>query len=153
VAGITMLDAWVTPEHWRVAVPPLGVLRRGGADDPVDLPVGFLRWWFFTPLEGRLFAATFDGATPLWLLRDQDAVIELRASQCERGPRLLATRQARGHGESVDECRAGASPTAGDHVRYEDAVSHLAVELVLDSMSEEPPVAEAFVDPDTVHEP
>jgi len=60
VAGVTMLDAWVTPARWRVAVPMLGVLRRGGADDPADLPIGFLRWWFFTPLEGRLFAATFD---------------------------------------------------------------------------------------------
>jgi hypothetical protein len=148
VAGVTMLDAWVTPGRWRVAVPMLGVLRRGGADDPGDLPIGFLRWWFFTPLEGRLFAATFDRAGPMWLLRDEDAVVELRAGACERGPRVLATRRRRGQAESVDECRAGRGPTVGDHVRYEDAGSGLVVELVLESVSTEPPVAEAFVDPD-----
>jgi hypothetical protein len=153
VAGMTMLDAWATPARWRVAVPPLGIVRRGDADDPADLPIGFLRWWFFTPLEGRLFAATFDGAVPVWLLRDGDAVVELRAGDCERGPRLLGERWKRGQAESVDECRAGPRPSVGDHVRYEDAGSGLQVELVLESVSTEPPVADAFVDPDTEQAP
>src|SRR5579872_2701576 len=51
-AGLTLFDAWVTPARWRVAVPPADIVRRGDADDPIDLPVAFLRWWFFTPLEG-----------------------------------------------------------------------------------------------------
>lgn len=152
VAGVTMLDAWITPQRWRVAVPPLGVLRRGGTDSPADLPVAFLRWWFFTPLEGRLFAAELERGSPVWLLRDGDAVVELRALGCERGPRLVAARRERGRAESVDECRAGIEPSEGDHVRYEDA-SGLAVELVLESVSAEPPAAEAFVDPDTASAP
>lgn len=153
VAGMTMLDAWATPQRWRVAVPPLGLVRRGDTDDPEDLPIGFLRWWFFTPLEGRLFAASFDGAVPTWLLRDEGAVVELRAGACERGPRLQASRRKQGQAEAVDECRAGVDPSIGDHVRYRDAVSGLEVDLVLESVSAEPPVAEAFVDPDAERAP
>jgi hypothetical protein len=149
VAGVTMLDAWVTRQRWRVAVPLLGVLRRGGADDPADLPIGFLRWWFFTPLEGTLFAAELEGGSPAWLMRDGAAVVELRSEVCERGPRLLATRRSGGRAEAVDECRAGVEPSIGDHVRYDDVTSGLGVELVVESVSAEPPVAEAFVDPDT----
>jgi len=149
VAGVTMLDAWVTPRRWRVAVPPIGLLRRGDGDDPADLPIGFLRWWFFTALEGRLFAATFDGPQPLWLLRDGDAVVEVVAGSCGRGHRLLVERRKRGHAESVDECRARRGPSIGDQVRYEDAASGLVVDLVFESVSAEPPVAEAFVDPDS----
>lgn len=148
VAGLTMLDAWVTPERWRVAVPAVGLVRRGGADEPRDLPIGFLRWWFFTPMAGELFAARYDGAAPLWLLRDRGAVVELRAGVCERGPRVRATRRAGGRTEGIDECRAGRGPAAGDRVRYEDATSGLAVELELESVSAEPPVDDAFVDPD-----
>jgi hypothetical protein len=153
VAGVTLLDAWVTPQRWRVAVPPLGLVRRGSADDPPDLPVGFLRWWFFRPLEGRLFAATSDGAGPTWLLRDGDAVVEVRAGVCERGSRLRAARRRRGRAESVDECRAGAAPSVGDHVRYEDAGTGLVVELAVESMSPDPPPAEAFADPDEERAP
>jgi hypothetical protein len=148
VAGMTMLDAWVTRERWRVAVPPLGVLRRGAADDPGDLPIGFLRAWFFTPLEGRLFAAQREGASSTWLLRDAGAVVEVQAGTCERGARLLETRRTRGHLESIDECRAGADPTDGDHVRYEDATTGLVADLTLDDVSAAPPAPEAFGDPD-----
>ena len=148
VAGVTMLDTWVTPERWRVAVPPLGLVRRGNADDPEGLPIGFLRWWFFTPLEGRLFAATFDGSTPTWLLRDEDAVVELRAGLCDEGRRLRVARRKGGRTESIDECRGGTEPTVGDHVRYEDAATGLMVDLVLESVNGEPPAAEAFADPD-----
>jgi hypothetical protein len=153
VAGVTMLDAWVTTDRWRVAVPPLGLVRRGDADDPDDLPIGFLRWWFFTPLEGQLFAASFDEGAPVWLLRDGGAVVELRVGVCERGPRLQATRRRPGRGDSVDECRADTRPSVGDHVRYADAVSGLAVDIVLESVSAEPPLSEAFADPDAEHAP
>jgi hypothetical protein len=148
VAGVTMLDAWVTPDRWRVAVPAVGLVRRGGAEEPQDVPIGFLRWWFFTPVEGELVAATFDAGRPVWLLRDGGAVIELRAGACERGPRLRAVRRGRGRTDAVDECRAGSRPTPGDHVRYEDGASGLTVDLVLESVSAEPPPEEAFADPD-----
>ena len=148
-----MLDAWVTPERWRIAVPPIGLVRRGAADEPADLPVGFLRWWFCTPMGGTLSAATFDGPARIWLLRDGPAIVELRADTCDRGPHLLATRRAFGRTESVEECRADSQASAGDRARYEDAANGLAVDLVLESVSDEPPPQEAFGDPDSVEAP
>jgi hypothetical protein len=101
-AATTWLDAWVTPARWRVAVPPLGLVRRGGAEPAPGLPVSFLRWWFFRRFEGRLFAASADPSSPTWLLRDGGAVVELRAlasagadapSFCPRGAWMAATRR------------------------------------------------------------
>lgn len=152
VAGVTLLDAWVTPERWRMAVPVAGLVRRGGEDAPGDLPIGFLRWWFFTPLEGQLFAAregTPDDSGPTWLLHDHGSVLELREGACDRGHRLVASRRACGRVETVDECRKDVVPAAHDHVRYEQAPGGPALELVLDAISAEPPPAEAFADPDT----
>jgi hypothetical protein len=147
-AGLTMFDAWVTGERWRIAIPAADLVRRGGADDPGDLPVAFLRWWFFTPLEGALFAAGSTGSGPLWLLRERGAVIELRSGSCPGGDLLVATRRARGHDEEVRECRAGAAPRAGDSVRYADRSSGLEVDLVVESVADSPPDPETLADPD-----
>jgi hypothetical protein len=145
-AGATMLDAWVTATRWRVAVPPLDVVRRGGLEEPPDMPVGFLRWWFLTPLTGTLIAAAVIERGPVWVLREAGATVELRSVFDERGC-LQATRRALGHAETVEECRDGAAPTAGDSARYVDERSGLKVELWLESISP-PPGAEAFEDPD-----
>jgi hypothetical protein len=147
-AGATMLDAWVTPDQWRIAVPPAGIIRRGGGGDPGDLPVGFLRWWFFRPLEGTLFAASrgrgTSGGEDVFLLRAEDgAAVELRAGRC-----LRASRRRSGRAERVDECLARAQPAPGDRVRYEDESSGLTVDLQVESMATAPPDEEAFRDPD-----
>jgi hypothetical protein len=146
-AGATVLDAWVTPDQWRIAVPPVGLIRRGGRDEPADLPVGFLRWWFFTPLEGRLFAASRAegpaGAGDLLLLRDGDAVVEVRVRQC-----LQVSRRSHSRSERVEECASRAGPEPGDSVHYEDESSGLAVDMVLESLAEQPPKEDAFVDPE-----
>jgi hypothetical protein len=149
-AGATMLDAWVTTTRWRVAVPPLEIVRRGDVMEPRDMPVGFLRWWFLTPLTGGLFAASSTDAGSIWLLRYEDAVIELREASCARGRRLLATRRLAGHAETVDECRAEAAPSAGDSARYFDETTGLCVEVLLESIGSEPPSDEAFRDPDAI---
>jgi hypothetical protein len=147
-AGSTVLDAWVTQAEWRVAVPPLDLVRRGSLEDPRDMPVGFLRWWFLTPLTGTLFAAArIDGGTS-WLLRDRAAVIELRRDSCPRGSLLAATRRAPGTAERVAECRAQTVPTPGDWARYVDEARGLRVGVTLDSVANLPPAAAAFVDPD-----
>jgi hypothetical protein len=147
-AGVTMLDAWVTRGRWRVAVPPLDLMRRGGTDEPEDLPVGFLRWWFFTPFEGTLFAATLMQQGMLWLLREGEAVIEVRVGPCPRGERLTAARRAPHRTEQVDECRAVAVPRPGDSVRYVDEANGMRVDIVLESVAGVPPEEEAFRDPD-----
>jgi hypothetical protein len=148
-AGTTMLDAWVTRDRWRIAVPPASLVRRGGNDEPNDLPIGFLRWWFFRPLAGALFAASHADAArgpgDVFLLRDGDgATIELRA-----GPCLRASRRAGARTERVEDCSTHAGqPGSGDRVRYEDEASGLTVDLQLESLTTAPPDEGAFRDPD-----
>jgi hypothetical protein len=146
--GLTMFDAWVTPARWRVAVPPADMLRRGDADDPGDLPVAFLRWWFFTPLEGVVLAARNIPGGAQWLLQDRGAVIDLSSGPCPGGHELRATRRAGGHLETVEECRSGAAPMAGDRVRYADVSSGLRVDLTVESIDDVAPGPEVFTDPD-----
>jgi hypothetical protein len=147
--GATLLDVWVTRERWRMAVPPIGRVMRGGLDEPPDLPVGFLRWWFCTPLEGELFAAARnpEGATS-WRLHEGDAVIELRD---DRGA-LSASRRAHGRGQIVRQSRGPSLPAPGDTVHYEDE-GGVTVDLVVESLGAAPPLDEAFVDPDTAPTP
>ena len=151
-AGATLLDAWVTPRQWRIAVPPIDYVRRGGREDPVDLPVGFLRWWFFAPFDGTLFAASVRPERVLWLLRQSDAVVELRLGTCPGGGRSLgATRQHAGRAERVDECSPSprGGPAAGDVVRYVDESSGLRVGISVEAVGAAPEDGEAFRDPDT----
>ena len=157
-AGATMLDAWVTPERWRIAVPPAGVLRRGGdggarggqpeGDEPDDLPVGFLRWLFFRPLAGTLFGGSLQPGHVLFLLRDDDAVLEVRLGVCRRGALTVTMRRDRGRTERLEECRAGGAVTPGDSVRYEDEKAGLSVDLTIESVAAGPPEADAFENPD-----
>jgi hypothetical protein len=152
-AGATILDAWVTPTRWRIAVPPVDYVRRGGAEDPEGLPVGFLRWWFFSPFEGMLVAASVHSGDALLLLRRGDAVVELRLGGCRRGDRRLeAARRRMGRGERVEQCGASprGEPAAGDSVRYVDESSGLRVEIGVESVGAGPADDEAFRDPDAL---
>ena len=146
--GSTMFDAWVTRDRWRVTVPPLDLSRRGGSEEVPDLPVGFLRWWFLSPLEGRLLAATsLSAVESVWVLRPAGAVVELRAGRCERGDRLVATRRVGLRTERVDECRAPGGPRPGDTAEYRDLSSGLRVEVLVESISVAGPDEGAFVEP------
>lgn len=147
-AGLTLLDAWVARDNWRIAVPPIQSVRRGGAsDDPGDLPVAFLRWWFFTPLDGTLFAGTRTASGTLWLLHAGDAVIELVRGLGPGADLLTATRRAHGRSEVVRESRA-AILHAGDWVEYKDEGSGLGIRLVVQAVADRPPDEDAFRDPD-----
>jgi hypothetical protein len=149
-AGATLLDAWVTKQRWRVAVPPLDVVRRGGSENPLGLPVGFLRWWFVSPFDGTLFAASV-GPSQEWLLRDRDAVIDLRMTSSNGRAHVTATRRLPGHAERIDECGTGASPlaaAAGDRVAYVDETTGLRVTVAVESIGAAPPDPEAFKNPD-----
>jgi hypothetical protein len=146
-AGLTLLDAWIADAKWRIAVPPAQVVRRGGAsDDPADLPVGFLRWWFLTPLDGTLFAAAHGEAATRWLLHAGDAVVELVRASGPEGGFLTVTRRLRGRSEVVREREA--TLHAGDWVEYKDEASGLSIRLVVESVADRAPEEEAFRDPD-----
>lgn len=150
-AGATLLDAWVTKQRWRVAVPPLDIVRRGGSENPIGLPVGFLRWWFVSPFDGTLFAAAVGPSRDLWLLRDRDAVIDLRRTSSDGKAHVTATRRLPGHAERIDQYGAGSSPLAaspGDRVAYVDETTGLRVTVAVESIAPAPPDPEAFKNPD-----
>jgi hypothetical protein len=146
--GSTVLDAWVAGDRWRVSVPPLGVVRRGGTEEPADLPVGFLRWWFLAPLAGTLVGAEVTSSGSRWLLREGQGVVELRSGCCPGGHLLSAVRRVAGRAERVEECRLGAGPGPGDWARYVDESSGLRVDTELESVSASAPDGDAFRDPD-----
>ena len=152
-AGATVLDAWVTRQQWRVAVPPLQIVRRGGADDPMGLPVGFLRWRFVLPFAGSAFAAATGPDGDRFLLRDGSTIVDLRLARCDEGHKrsITATRRAHGRVEEMDECEAmNSSPgsAAGDHVQYADETTGLRVKVDVESVGATGPTPEAFEDPD-----
>ncbi len=147
-AGATMLDAWVDRDRWRVAVPAANIVRRGGLDDPRDLPVGFLRWWLLSPLGGVLVAAEQTREGPRWLLRVGGAVVDLRQLPCDGGTSgLEASRSVQGRTERVAECSTAHEPHPGDRVAYEDAATGLRVSIVVESAARVPSDG-AFRDPD-----
>lgn len=151
-AGATVLDAWVTRNRWRIAVPPLDVVQRGGAEDPGGSPVGFLRWWFVAPFDGMLFAASIGPSGDLWLLRDRNAVIDLRMTPWRGGRRVTAVRRLRGHAERIEELSTGRSPleaAVGDRVAYVDETTGLRVTLAVESIAPAPPDPAAFDNPDS----
>jgi hypothetical protein len=127
-AGATVVDAWVTPERWRVAVPAMGRLERGGADSATAVPVGFFRWWFLgAPLDGSLIAAAPSGS-PL-VLRAPGAMIEVMA---DPGAHLHLSRWSRGRVERIDWQGASLAPSEGDRAAYADEATGLRVEAVIE---------------------
>jgi hypothetical protein len=116
--------------------------------EPEDLPIGFWRWWFLTPLQGTLFAAAMTDAGSLLLLRAGDAVVELTLGSCGTGQRLAATRRVKGRTERVDECRGHGVPSAGDSAHYVDEASGLEVDVDVEAASGVSPPAAALRDPD-----
>lgn len=143
--GTTALDAWVTPDAYRFAIPPVGLVRRGGKDAEAALPIGFFRWWFLAPYEGRL--RTIVGRD--FVLDDGAGVVSID-DRTEDGARLVVAR--RRHGSVIEllgfRGRADGKHGAGDRASYRNVTSGLTVEVTVDEIGEAPPDPDAFVDPD-----
>jgi len=81
--GTTALDLWARGDRFRFAVPAIGLLRRGAGSTPRaslrGLPVDFLRWWLLHPASGELLWHERIGSTDAFVLRDGEAILELRA--------------------------------------------------------------------------
>lgn len=74
-AGATVLDVWVTPEAWRLALGLGGEIRRGGAADPVPM-VSFFRAWLLLGRGQVLSARTrIDGAR-VYVAKTENVVTE-----------------------------------------------------------------------------
>lgn len=143
-AGTTALDVWATSDRWRFAIPPANVLRRGGAESPPELPIGFFRSWFLRPYEGQLL--TIDRGD--LVLRDRAAVLKVSGVL---QPSTTPLRVMRREGDTVEWLEVidrGAHPPVGERVRYRAASTGLEVEVLVESLSPEPADPAAFLDPD-----
>jgi hypothetical protein len=145
-AGATALDVWVTRERFRFAVPSIKLEKRGGSDpeEARGLPVGFLRWWFLSPLTGRLLLARSTDAHSSWLLRDGAATVMVRTN----GQSFMALRRESGHQEGLEWRGGGLAPRAGARGRYTEGAYGLRVDVRVEDVSPNEPPAEAFDDPD-----
>lgn len=144
--GSTAMDIWIRDKNWRVAFPVQGKIVRGNAlstpEESQGLPVGFLRWWFLTPLEGQLLAVHTRAEGRSFVLREDDAVIE--ATELKDGS-LRIDRSNQGEHERVLISRPGCGTAVYEH--RERAVK---VEVVCDQQRGEGghPDPRAFDDPD-----
>jgi len=144
--GATALDVWVTKDRFRFAVQAIHLEKRGGAD-PVDargLPVGMLRWWFLSPLGGRLLLARSTEDESAWLLRDGGATVSVRTD----GHSFLAVRRQGENLEGIEWNGPGLAPRAGARGRYMEAKHGLRVEVVVEEVMADEPDPGAFLDPD-----
>ena len=144
--GTTALDVWVTKERFRFSVPAINLQKRGGTDpaDARGLPIGMLRWWFLSPLAGRLLLARSTSAESAWILRDGAATVTLRSD----GNRFLALRREADTLEGIEWVARGLLPQRGAHGQYIEGRFGLRVEVVVEEVLTTEPDPEAFADPD-----
>jgi hypothetical protein len=144
--GTTALDVWVTKDRFRFAVPALKLEKRGGTDpaSAKGLPIGMLRWWFLSPLAGRLLLARSTPAESAWILRDGAATVTVRSD----GQRFVALRREGETLEGIDWVSRGLVPQAGEHGRYLDGRFGLRVDVVVEEVLTTEPDPDAFTDPD-----
>jgi hypothetical protein len=142
--GARALDVWVTRDAWRMQVPAVHLLRRGGSESPPGLPIGFFRSWFVEPLAGSLLALGPGGAL---VVRDP-AGGTLHVSYDEHGA-SRAIRVRRRHGTQTETLLYRVD-AAGGRATYRDEGSGLEVDVTLDATQTSTPDPDAFVDPDAL---
>lgn len=154
--GTTALDLWIQGESFRFAVPAIDLLKRGDASSPREarrgLPVDFLRWWLLHPAEGRLLWASREASTSRLLLRDGDAIVDLRATGGDAVVGRRTTWTLLPTPRLVDEETVDAERVGCGTVRYHQASTGLDVTVRCEGEEPSPPSPRAFVDPDTLRE-
>lgn len=150
--GRTALDVWATPDRYRLAVPDLSILERGGAAAPAHLPIELFREWFLTPLSGRLLAAGHAGARTIYLVRSPRQVLELdltpQAPGC--GVRYALRKHSPGNDEIVEWISEGPPtlvPSVGSRVVFTRPAMGIRVTVEIEELGTEPPSPEAFEEP------
>lgn len=157
--GTTALDLWARGDRFRFAVPALDLLRRGDASTPRasrrGLPVDFLRWWMLRPAAGALLWYERGAGSDAFVLRDGDAVVDLRRS--DRG--MIGARRATwaaGPGAEprlLEEEVVIAEGLGCGHVRYAQASTGLLITVICEGEERtSAPDPRAFIDPDATLE-
>ncbi|WP_438014722.1 hypothetical protein WMF18_28000 [Sorangium sp. So ce315] len=155
--GTTALDLWTRGDRFRFAVPALDLLKRGDASTPRaslrGLPVDFLRWWMLHPAEGKLLWYERAASADSFVLRDGDAVIELRVD--DRGAigarRTTWSASSGARRRQLDEEVVIAERMGCGNVRYAQASTGLLVTVICEAEERDrAPDPRAFVDPDAL---
>lgn len=143
--GPTAFDLWIRGDRYRMAMPLAGRVERGsvGRDgDSKRLPVGLLRWWWLTPLEGKVVGAFEDASALRWVLRDGGSTYDVSLGSDDV---LRIVRRANGREETLrvmgPECPC---------VEYRDVSIGMVVEIRCDDAGARGGGAgdRAFEDPD-----
>jgi hypothetical protein len=144
--GATALDVWVTRDRFRFAIPAMNLERRGGteAEDTRGMPIGLLRWWFLSPLSGRLVLGRSSKSEVAFLLRDGDATVTVRTD----GVRFVAIRREAGRLEGIEWLGRGLLPLAGARGRYIDGQWGTRIHIFVEEVLPDEPDPAAFLDPD-----
>ncbi|WP_394850317.1 hypothetical protein LZC95_23025 [Pendulispora brunnea] len=155
--GRTALDVWVTHDAWRFAVPALDLIRRGESDKPVyDVPVGFFRWWFLEPLDGRLLSIVLPENRHderVFVLRDGNATVTLqhlpRRHYVAVRREVFSTEPSRDmEVDRLEWIARRVQPGPGDRAVYTQRSTGLQIEIEVEALSQESPDPAAFIDPD-----
>jgi hypothetical protein len=139
-AGATVMDAWITPDRWRLAFPTRVVRGDRNTAVPQGSPLDFFRWWFLAPLDGRVLYARTERDHDVYVLRNDDATVVLRWGRSLAAQRRIGTRS-----ESVVVDAPDFIPRVAGRAVYE---GFLRVEVLVERVHEEEPDPEAFEDPD-----
>jgi hypothetical protein len=147
--GGTAIDAWVTPMRWRLAIPPVDFVRRGGTDTDAahGLPVGFFRWWFLAPFDGALIMSDAVDTPRFAILRDGRATVEMFVGVSDGKALVSAVRREAGAIERLQWWGSSGGPGEGDRAVYVQEPSGLRVDVDVEGVGGEPE-PEAFADPD-----
>jgi hypothetical protein len=147
-AGRTALDVWATASAYRVAVPELGLVERGGVEAPRHLPIALFREWFLAPLGGRLLAAGSSDKGRVYVVRGRTQTIVVS----REGANLSLSKHGAGSHESVSwslrsEKDTHVLPAVGSRVVFRKPEAGIEVSVEIEEIGTEPPAAEAFDEP------
>lgn len=150
--GTTALDLWIQGDRFRFAVPAIDLLKRGDASSPRaarrGLPVDFLRWWLLRPAEGRLLWASREAPADRLVLRDAEALVDLRVDDSGAVSARRTTWTSLSTPRLVDDETVDAERIGCGKVSYRQASTGLEVTVRCEGEEPSPPNPRAFVDPD-----
>lgn len=154
--GTTALDLWIDGDRYRFAVPAIDLDKRGdlraAREERRGLPVDFLAFWLLHPARGRLLWHASEDDGDRFLLRDGEALVELRTHRGGRVEGRRASWSAPGaEGEAprlLDEETVSALGLRCAEVRYHQRSTGLDVTVRCEDEKPGEPPARALEDPD-----
>ena len=148
--GTTALDLWTSGARYRFAVPAIDLIKRGDLGAPRaerrGLPVDFLGWWLLRPAGGVLLWTARSPGADRFVLRDGNAVVDLRAFDDGRVEARRTTWSDAG--ERVDDETVSAAKMGCASVRYHQGSTGLDVTVTCEGEALGDPPARALADPD-----